>query len=182
MNFKTHFLLMADYNLRMNDQVILASCELSHIAITSDNGAFFGSILGTLNHILVGDLIWLSRFSTHSNRYRSLIERSNLPKPTELNEMLCSSLDTFKVVRNRVDLAIKFWLLNDVIDDDFTLSLQYANTKGVISERNFASLLSHLFNHQTHHRGQVSSLLHQQGVDIGITDFLIDIPDIKLTS
>jgi len=181
MNFKTHFLLMADYNLRMNDQVMAASSKLSHDAISSDEGAFFCSILGTLNHILVGDLIWLTRFSTHSNRYRSLIELSNLPKPTALSQMLYPNLDTFKVVRNRVDLAIKFWLLNDVIEADFSRPLQYTNTKGVISERNFASLLSHLFNHQTHHRGQVSNLLHQQGVDIGITDFLIDIPDIQLT-
>ncbi|MAC46924.1 MAG: hypothetical protein CMI12_08730 [Oceanospirillum sp.] len=55
--------------------------------------------------------------------------------------------------------------------------MSYSNTQGIVSQRNFAELVSHLFNHQTHHRGQVSTLLSQNGIDIGITDFLMEIPD-----
>jgi uncharacterized damage-inducible protein DinB len=51
-------------------------------------------------------------------------------------------------------------------------------TRGIASEKNFAELLSHFFNHQTHHRGQVSTLLSQLGADVGITDFLVDIPNL----
>jgi uncharacterized damage-inducible protein DinB len=55
--------------------------------------------------------------------------------------------------------------------------LRYQNTKGVPANRRFSSLLQHFFNHQTHHRGQVSTLLSQAGVDIGVTDLLALIPD-----
>ena len=62
---------------------------------------------------------------------------------------------------------------------DFSRNLDYSNTKGVKSTRNFGELVSHLFNHQTHHRGQVSTLLNQMGHDIGTTDYLFDIPEMS---
>lgn len=175
-----HFTLMAQYNQRMNCQLIDVLNELSHEVLTSDKGAYFGSVLGTLNHILVGDLIWLARFSAHSSRYCSLLALSDLPKPVSLDHALCPNLESFKNMRKHVDLTIKSWLSDEVIEDDFTFILSYANTKGVVSKRNFGELVSHLFNHQTHHRGQVSTLLNQLGLDLGVTDFLMDIPDASL--
>ena len=50
--------------------------------------------------------------------------------------------------------------------------LSYKNMSGVDSSRNFGELILHFFNHQTHHRGQVSTLLSQHGIDIGVTDLL----------
>ncbi|WP_083849942.1 DinB family protein [Moritella dasanensis] len=58
-------------------------------------------------------------------------------------------------------------------------NLVYSSTSGVVSERNFSALVSHLFNHQTHHRGQLSAVLHQLNINVGITDFFINIPDLK---
>jgi len=55
----------------------------------------------------------------------------------------------------------------------------YANTAGVVSERNFGALVSHLFNHQTHHRGQLSTILNQLDIDVGVTDLLIEIEDCR---
>lgn len=49
----------------------------------------------------------------------------------------------------------------------------------VISTRNFGELICHLFNHQTHHRGQLSTLLSQLELNLGVTDFLIDIPEVS---
>ena len=57
------------------------------------------------------------------------------------------------------------------------LSLQYTNTKGIVWRRNFASLVFHFFNHQTHHRGQATTLLSQAGQDVGVTDLLALIPN-----
>ncbi len=54
---------------------------------------------------------------------------------------------------------------------------RYANRLGIVSERHFGSLLLHFFNHQTHHRGQASTLLTQAGVDTGVTGLLVRIPD-----
>lgn len=48
--------------------------------------------------------------------------------------------------------------------------------KGVVSDKDFYSLVMHFFNHQTHHRGQVTTLLSQAGVDVGDTDLVVLIP------
>jgi uncharacterized damage-inducible protein DinB len=168
---------MADYNHRMNIQFSDVIDNLGDAIINEDLGAYFTSIMGTLNHILVGDIIWLSRFSAHSHNYIILKSVLELPKPTELNDILFPEFSSFKIAREKVDLLLSNWLKNEANSNDFTKNLEYANTKGIISSRNFGELLCHLFNHQTHHRGQVSTLLNQQGFDVGVTDFLLEIPD-----
>lgn len=178
MNLRNHFMLMADYNRRMNVQVYEACSALSDEKLSSDSGAFFGSVLGTLNHILVGDLLWLSRFSIHSDRYQSLNGLSALPKPKTLDETLYPELALLVKARKFVDKIIRQWLDEEIGEDDFNRTLVYANSQGVVCERDFGELLSHFFNHQTHHRGQISTLLSQQNIDVGITDLLIDIPDL----
>lgn len=178
MDIRNHFILMADYNKRMNDQVYDASSKLDEEKLSADTGAFFSSVLGTLNHIMVGDLLWLSRFAIHSDRYKSLHGLSALPKPKGLDDTLYPELPLLAKARKLIDKAIRQWLNEDIRVDDFNRTLVYANSQGVVCERDFGELLSHFFNHQTHHRGQVSTLLYQQKVDVGVTDLLIDIPDL----
>ncbi|BBB30770.1 DinB family protein [Neptunomonas japonica] len=177
MNCCHHFQLMAIYNRRLNKQIYQASTNLSSAELEEDVGAFFKSILGALNHIVVGDLLWLSRFATHSSRYQSLACLATHPKPSSLDEQLYDNLDAYWLVRKDIDDRVHEWLSSEVLETDFERLLTYSNSKGIVSKRNFSELVSHLFNHQTHHRGQVSALLYQKGVDIGVTDFLIDIPD-----
>jgi uncharacterized damage-inducible protein DinB len=55
--------------------------------------------------------------------------------------------------------------------------LTYANSKGVVSSKPFFGIVMHFFNHQTHHRGQATTLLSQAGVDVGVTDLMALIPD-----
>ena len=59
---------MANYNARMNKQILSVAENLSQDELTANKGAYFHSILGTLNHILVGDIIWLTRFNLHSEK------------------------------------------------------------------------------------------------------------------
>jgi uncharacterized damage-inducible protein DinB len=94
-----------------------------------------------------------------------------------LDEQLYNNLDAYWVVRKDIDDTVYEWLSNEAWETDFESDLTYTSSKGVVSRRNFAELVSHLFNHQTHHRGQTSTLLYQKGIDIGVTDFLMDIPD-----
>jgi len=179
MNPLSHFILMADYNHRMNTQFSEVIVKLSDEENTEDLGAYFTSIMGTLNHILVGDIIWLSRFSTHSSNYLALKSVLELPKPNGLNDILFHEFSSFKIAREKVDLLLSNWLKNEAKVNDFTKNLEYSNTQGIISIRNFGELLYHLFNHQTHHRGQLSTLLNQKGFDVGVTDFLIEIPEMS---
>ena len=64
-----HARLMADYNQWINTRLYAAAAELPHDMLTQDRGAFFRSVLGTLNHIMVGDRVWLSRFARHPARH-----------------------------------------------------------------------------------------------------------------
>jgi len=168
---------MSDYNQRMNRQFYKVVKELNYSDINEDRGAFFKSIIGTLNHILVGDLIWLTRFSKHSERYISLATLSDFPQPKGLDDVLFSNFTLLLEARKKVDLLICQWLKSETKENDFDTLLEYSNTKGVVSKRDFGELVSHLFNHQTHHRGQLSTLLNQIKLDVGVTDLLIEIPE-----
>ncbi len=169
---------MSLYNKRMNGQIYKVSSQLSSDELTRDVGVFFKSVLGTLNHILVGDLIWLSRFKEHSGKYQSLRNMNDFPIPKLLNEIICSNFVELSQFRSKLDEIIVNWVSNETIESHFRESLKYADTKGKVSTRNFGELVSHLFNHQTHHRGQVCALLNQFGKEAGVTDYLVDIPSV----
>ena len=66
------FTLFAEYNRLMNQRLFDSAAQLSDEALRKDRGAFFKSVLGTLNHIIVGDIIWLKRFAEHSSSKRVL--------------------------------------------------------------------------------------------------------------
>jgi len=176
MSLKDHFDLLAGYNQWMNSKVYEAASRLGAKELAKDRGAFFGSILGVLNHILVGDIIWLKRFATHPSCMPSLHEVSNLPDPVSLDQILSEDLPALSEQREWLDRQITIWV-GALSEKDLDLSLNYHNTKGVPANRRFSSLVLHFFNHQTHHRGQVSTLLFQAGEDIGVTDLLALVPD-----
>ena len=176
MSLRTNFELMAAYNQWMNEKIYGAARGLEQTELAKDRGAFFGSILGTLNHIVVGDTIWLKRFAMHPTFSIALKEVADLPSPNKLNDILFEDFAALSERRAWLDNHIICWV-GTLSDDDLNVVLRYQNTKGVPANRRFSSLLQHFFNHQTHHRGQVSTLLSQAGVDIGVTDLLALIPD-----
>ena len=176
MGLKEHFELMAAYNQWMNEKIYGSARGLEQTELAKDRGAFFGSILGTLNHIVVGDTIWLKRFAMHPTFSIALKDVSELPSPNKLNDILFEDFVALSERRAWLDNHIIGWV-GTLSDDDLNVVLRYQNTKGVPANRRFSSLLQHFFNHQTHHRGQVSTLLSQAGVDIGVTDLLALIPD-----
>ncbi|WP_274902691.1 DinB family protein [Psychrobacter sp. DAB_AL62B] len=176
---KPHFALMANYNTVMNQKVCDSIESLSEDALWQDNKAFFGSILGTLNHLMVGDLIWLRRFGAHSNYragFKALESLAGFPSPTTLTQFLYLNMHDFTKNRQILDWVI-IQFINETVESDYSQTLTYTNTQGKIFNKPFAMLLQHLFNHQTHHRGQLTTLLNQIGVDIGETDLLMLIPD-----
>lgn len=175
MNGTSHFCTLARYNTRLNQQALNAASSLSYGQLHEDRGAFFKSIIGTLNHILVGDLLWLRRFHNHHNaRFTQLAKLSNYPDITGLNQTLYTDFNELKTVRFEVDAIISDWINEQLTEADLESAFTYTNMKGQASSKNFGEVLSHIFNHQTHHRGQASTLLSQAGVDIGVTDYLMD--------
>ncbi|MDF0750760.1 DinB family protein [Marinobacter sp. 71-i] len=172
---KQHFELMATYNQWMNNNVYEAVGKLSQEALAEDRNAFFGSILGTLNHIVVADTIWLKRFATHPASSKALGPIMELPAPDSLDQVLFEDFGRLHEHRQWLDEQIIHWI-SGLDDADLGYILSYHNIKGVASNKRLSSLVLHFFNHQTHHRGQASTLLSQAGVDIGVTDLLALIP------
>ena len=175
MSLMLNFQLMADYNQWMNDKIYETVASLTAEDLSEDRGAFFGSILGTLNHILVGDTIWLKRFAQHPSQFSSLKNLGSVPNPEALSEILFSDISELRGAREKMDeIIVNF--VHEVSDSDYEYQLPYRNTEGKSSQRKFGFLVHHFFNHQTHHRGQLTVLLSQMGLDVGSTDLLFKIP------
>jgi len=158
----------------MNLNLYAAAGQLTPQQLMQERGAFFGSICGTLNHILVGDIIWLTRFSKHSTAFNALKGVTALPVPGTLDEILYQQMTELKQQRERLDRMVCQFTA-ELTEELLNTSLQYKNTKGLRFSKNFGQLIQHFFNHQSHHRGQLSTLLYQAGIDVGVTDLLFSI-------
>lgn len=176
MSRTNHVCLMASYNEWMNAKVYEAARNLPDEELSANRKAFFGSILGTMNHLVVGDTIWLKRFATHPSNHASLEPIRRLPVPKSLDQLLFTDIQNLSEHRKWLDEVITEWA-HSILESDLDHVLQYKNMKGLAANRRFFSLVMHFFNHQTHHRGQVTTLLSQAGIDVGATDLLTLIPD-----
>ena len=171
-----HVRLLAAYNAWMNAKIYDAAAKLPVQELAIDRGAFFKSIIGTLNHLVVADTIWLKRFAMHPARHAALEPLRKSAMPASLDQILFTDLPALRAHRETLDATIRQWVA-ELTDADLQHVLHYANMKGVPAQKRLGALLVHFFNHQTHHRGQAGTLLFQAGVDVGITDLLALIPD-----
>lgn len=171
--------LHAKYNQWINQRLYDAAERLTDEERRVDQRAFFGSILGTFNHLIVGDSIWIRRFLDASITASESMKESTLqwlPEPSSLDAVLYPDWTQLRDTREQIDAFILHWT-GQMQSCDLDSTLHYKNTKGRPFERQLGPLLVHFFNHQTHHRGQLTTLLFQSGVDPEITDMLAIIPD-----
>jgi len=166
---------MASYNRWMNERLYDAAGRLPADELSRDRKAFFGSILGTLNHLVVADTIWLKRFATHPAQHGALDPLRAMPMPASVAEMPFADFAKLAEHRRKLDGIIEDWTAS-LTEQDLQHVLHYANMAGQWFDRDFFGLAMHFFNHQTHHRGQATTLLSQAGVDMGVTDLLAVIP------
>jgi uncharacterized damage-inducible protein DinB len=159
---------MAAYNAEMNHRLYRAAAQLSEDERRLPRGAFWGSIHGTLTHILWGDRQWMSRFD-------------NWPKPTSPIKESAEMIDDFADLareREHADAGITRWAFKI---DDAWLAEDLVWFSGAANREIRASkrlLVSHFFNHQTHHRGQAHALLTATGQETGDTDLFLLVPEI----
>lgn len=146
-----HFRMLALYNRLANAILVGACAGLSHGELRKKRLAFFDSIHGTLNHILVGDRIWLARFAGRE-----------VPS-IGLDAILYEDFDQLAAARRSEDTGIERF--TDGLNSDFlTGQIDYVNNNGIACQDPVSLLIAHLFNHQTHHRGQVHDMLSQTDV------------------
>lgn len=153
----THWRRMARYNTGANLRLYDACAQLSDAERRRPRPAFFRSIHGTLNHILVGDRIWMARFA-------------GLTVPsTGLDAILYEDFAALRAARTAEDTAIEAFVAG--LDAALLAgSVRYVNNEGRLFDDPVPLLLAHFFNHQTHHRGQVHDLLTQTEVAPPVLD------------
>ncbi|MCB1574384.1 MAG: DinB family protein [Xanthomonadales bacterium] len=171
MTISNHFRLLSRYNQWMNGKVYAAALQMGVPALREDRGAFFGSVFGTLNHIMVADTIWLKRFAAHPRAFRSLQAMRSMPGPDSLRQTLHDDMPALQAARHSMD-AVIIAFAEELTDEDCASTLSYATMAGQAFENELGLLVGHFFNHQTHHRGQVTTLLSQAGIDVGVTDLV----------
>ena len=159
---------MAAYNAEMNRRLYDAAARLSEAERRAPRGAFWGSIHGTLTHILWGDRQWMSRFD-------------NWPKPaTAIKEsaQMIADFAELAAAREEADAGIARWA--HTVDDRW-LGEDMVWFSGAANREIRAPkqlLVSHFFNHQTYHRGQAHAMLTAAGEATGDTDLFLLIPQI----
>ena len=149
--------MLARYNRLANARLYAACARLSETELKRPRPAFFTSIHGTLNHILLGDRIWLTRF-----------EGSAAPS-TNLDAILHEDFAELGAARVAEDARIEAFA-GGLTPGFLAGTIRYVNNEGRTFEDRVDMLLAHLFNHQTHHRGQVTDLLMQTEVKPPVLD------------
>jgi len=155
--------MMAAYNAEMNRRIYAAAGRLSDTERQRPRGAFWGSIHGTLCHLLWGDQMWMSRFDAW-------------PKPATVIKDSAGLIHDFaelNAVRVDADKKISAWAarVDDVWLADDMVWFSQAAKKEMRQPRSM--LVAHFFNHQTHHRGQLHAMLTAAGENTGDTDLFL---------
>jgi uncharacterized damage-inducible protein DinB len=157
---------MARYNRWMNDKLYAVAEQLSDAERKEDRRAFFGSIHRTLNHLLLADRVWLGRFTG-----AALEEGEMGPGGIRtLDQELYADFDALRRERAKTDDDIDAFV-DTLTAEKLAAPLRFVR-RGVTNELPLWHAVAHLFNHQTHHRGQVTTLLMQAGHDPGVTDLV----------
>ncbi len=167
-----NYIFLARYNSWFNKRLYAACDQLSDTERKRDRGAFFKSIHNTLQHVMWADKLWLQRFAAQGVAFPVLTPGLlQLPEGDSHTSDLHPDWGDLKRTREALDAAIDAWL--GAMPEDFPEStVRYGNMKGVARVHPAWQALSHFFNHQTHHRGQVTTLLTQAGVNVGVTDLI----------
>jgi len=139
--------MFAGYNAWCNERLYAAAAQASDADYRANRGAFFGSLHGTLNHLLVGDRIWMRRFIGQG------------AVPPSLDAILFDDFEQLRSARRVEDERIRHYV-SALSDDDLAKTIRFrtvVNPQDI--EQMLAPALDHFFNHQTHHRGQAHALL-----------------------
>ena len=164
------FQAFARYNQWMNRKLYDVAATLGDEERRRDLGAFFRSVHGTFNHLLLADRAWLYRFTRDPAVGASRDARGNVIEIRTVDQILYDDFATLRAERERTDADCLGWtagLTPAALAAPFTYRTM---STGERYEQPLWSLVTHLFNHQTHHRGQVTTLLKQLGCDPGVTD------------
>jgi len=173
MNLIAQFRTMAQYNTWMNRSIYETCAALSDEERQRDFHAFFGSIHRTLNHLLLTDRAQMGRF-VGTDRMQSLDEAGRVIEIRSIDQELYADFAMLRREREKTDAMIEAWTSSDEITAEFLegeMIYDAMSAAGCYRVPMWIAV-THFFNHQTHHRGQITTLLSQLGRDAGVTDLM----------
>jgi uncharacterized damage-inducible protein DinB len=157
---------MAAYNAEMNRRLYDASARIPDAARRQGRGAFWGSLHGTLCHLLWGDQAWMSRFDGWPKPV--VVQKDSAGMVNDFDELRQLRIDADERISAWAGRTTEQWLSQEMVW--FSSSVQ----REMRSPRSFA--VTHFFNHQTHHRGQAHALITACGEKTGDTDLFLVVP------
>lgn len=152
----THFQMLGRYNSVANERLYAVCAELTDEEYRQEGPGSFRSIHKTLNHILLGDQIWMTRFTT-----------SDVTSTPALATILYDDFSMLREARVLEDARIEAFLAG-LTDGYLRGTVSYINNAGKYFEDPIMLVLQHMFNHQTHHRGQIHVMLSQFGKTVNL--------------
>jgi uncharacterized damage-inducible protein DinB len=159
LKMKSRYVMFAGYNAWCNERLYAAAAKLPDADYFADRGVFFKSLHGTLNHLLLGDRIWMRRFTGEGEH------------PMNLDAILYDDFASLHAARRTEDERISRYIAG-LTETDLAGTIRYRTlVQPTEIEQALAPALDHFFNHQTHHRGQAHALL---------TAFMGDAPSFDL--
>ena len=157
---KSTFAMLAGYNAWANARVYDAAAQLSNAEYRADRGAFFKSLHGTLNHLLVADRLWMRRFTGEGDA------------PSRLDAILFEEFLELRAAREAEDVRIAAYI-DGLTQERIAAMFRYSTiTNPREIEQPLGPALTHFFNHQTHHRGQAHAILTGLGREGPVLDLL----------
>ncbi|WP_286272971.1 DinB family protein [Thalassotalea hakodatensis] len=161
--------MMSLYNERMNKQLMDLCLALPVDTLERETNSFFPNIISYWNHILFGDLILLGRIASNEIGQLTFKDFDKFPSPKFPQDIYHNQLTELAPLRQQVDELINTYCVN-LTEEDCDKFITYSTTEGDLISKSVADVTQHLFNHQTHHRGQLTCVLSQFGVDYGCMD------------
>lgn len=143
---KAHYVMMAKYNAWANERLYQMAAMLPDQLYRQDVGAYFKSLHGTLNHLLTADRIWMRRLTGEGD------------PPARLDAIVFDDLPSLTAARLKEDERI-IRFVNGTGESSFEDMRDYRTLAGIPHRQMLAEILAHVFNHQTHHRGQAHAIL-----------------------
>jgi uncharacterized damage-inducible protein DinB len=147
-----HFQMRGRYNTVVNQRLYEACARLTDVAYRQERAGSFGSIHRLLNHILLGDRLWMERFTA-----------SGVTSTPALGTILYDDFTSLRAAREIEDAGIEAFL-SGLSENFFARQIEYVNNAGKLCADPASLVLAHFFNHQTHHRGQIHVMLSQTGM------------------
>jgi len=161
---KELFQLLSKYNAQANAEMMGVLEKVPAGQITKDVKSFYGSIIGLLNHILVSDVMWLKRFRKQYPELAVINPKLPTFRMEGWKDIVWQSLAALKPIRTAADEALQ-QACDLLMEKQYASVIEYKNWDGKMVQKPLWLVLIHMFNHQTHNRGQIAVILDQMGVE-----------------